>query len=140
MREFCSDNRCQLFPQIRNRKLDMALVRIVGGAIRNQFAWDFNIELLFGDETVIVVGTHTSWARRRKIGLADLINAPWVLPPADSLNNTIVMEAFRALGLAAPKTSLVTFSVQLRANLVATGDHITVFPRSMMHLFADRMA
>jgi len=127
-------------PQVRDRTLDLALVRVVGSAIRNQFAGDFNVEVLFGDETVIVVGSHTPWARRRKICLADLVNAPWVLPPVDSLNNIIVKEAFRACGLNEPKVSLVTFSVQLRANLVATGEHITVFPRSMMHLFAERMA
>jgi len=63
-----------------------------------------------------------------------------VLPPADSLNSIIVKEAFRACGLNAPKISLVTFSVQLRANLVATGEYISVFPRSMMQLSAERMA
>src|SRR5262245_57485565 len=99
-------------PQIRDRTLDLALVRVLGSVIRNQFAEDFNVEVLFGDETVIVVGAHTPWARRRKVGLTDLVNAPWVLPPADSLNSIIVKEAFRACGLHAPKISLVTFSVQ----------------------------
>lgn len=116
------------------------MVRVVGSAIRNQFRRDLNVELLFGDETVIVVGSHTPWARRRKICLADLVNAPWVLPPTDALNNIAVEEAFRACGLNVPKISLVTFSVQPRANLVATSEYVTVFPRSMMQLFAERMA
>jgi DNA-binding transcriptional LysR family regulator len=127
-------------PQIRDRTLDLALVRVAGDAIRNHFAEDFNVEVLFGDETVIVVGSHTPWARRRKISLADLVQAPWVLPPANSLNNIVVTEAFRTCGLDAPRIRLVTFSVQLRANLVATGEHVTVFPRSMTQLFSERMA
>ncbi len=127
-------------PQIRDRSLDLALVRAVGDAIRNQLPEDFNVEALFGDETVVVVGANSRWARRRKVGLAELVNEPWVLPPANSLNSTVVKEAFRACGLDAPRISLVTFSVQLRANLVVAGEHITVFPRSMMHLFAERMA
>jgi DNA-binding transcriptional LysR family regulator len=127
-------------PQIRDRSLDLALVRVVGDAIRNQLPEDFNVEALFGDETVVVVGANSRWARRRKVGLAELVNEPWVLPPANSLNSTVVKEAFRACGLDAPRISLVTFSVQLRANLVVAGEHITVFPRSMMHLFAERMA
>ena len=127
-------------PQIRDRTLDLALVRVVGSSIHDRFAEDFNVELLFGDETVIVVGANSRWAGRRRIGLAELANAPWVLPPADSLNNIVVREAFRACGLEPPKISLVTFSVQLRASMVATGEHITVFPRSMMHLFAEQMA
>jgi DNA-binding transcriptional LysR family regulator len=127
-------------PQIRDRSLDLALVRVVGDAIRNQLPEDFNVEVLFGDETVLVVGANSRWARRRKVGLAELVNEPWVLPPANSLNSIVVKEAFRACGLDAPRISLVTFSVQLRALLVAAGEHITVFPRSMMHLFAERMA
>jgi DNA-binding transcriptional LysR family regulator len=126
-------------PQIRDRTLDLGLVRIAGDAVRNQFSEHFNVEMLFGDETVIVVGSNSLWARRRKLRLADLTEAPWVLPPAESVNSIVVTEAFRACGLEAPKTSLVTFSVQLRANLVASGEHITVFPRSMMSLFAESM-
>jgi len=126
-------------PQIRDRTLDLALVRVVGSSMHNRFAEEFNVEALFGDETVIVVGANSRWARRRRLGLAELINAPWILPPADSLNNIVVKEAFRASGLEPPKISLVTFSVQLRASMVATGEHITVFPRSMMQLFAEQM-
>jgi len=50
------------------------------------------------------------------------------------------MEAFRSRGLEPPTISLVTFSVALRTNLLATGRHLTVFPRSMMNLYATRMA
>jgi DNA-binding transcriptional LysR family regulator len=125
-------------PQIRDRTLDLALVRVVGSSMHNRFAEDFNIEALFGDETVIVVGANSRWARRRRVDLAELVNAPWILPPAESLNNVVVEEAFRARGLEPPKISLVTFSVQLRASMVATGDYVTVFPRSMMRHFAQR--
>jgi DNA-binding transcriptional LysR family regulator len=127
-------------PQIRDRTLDLALVRIVGSSIHDRFAEEFNVEALFGDETVIVVGANSPWARRRKIGLAELVHAPWILPPAESLNNIVIKEAFRMCGLELPKISLVTFSVQLRASMVATGEHVTVFPRSMMRLFAQQMA
>jgi DNA-binding transcriptional LysR family regulator len=127
-------------PQIRDRTLDLALVRVVGSSIHDRFAEEFNVEALFGDETVIVVGADSRWARRRRVDIAELVNAPWILPPAESLNNIVIKEAFRACGLEPPKISLVTFSVQLRASMVATGEHITVFPRSMMHLFAEQMA
>jgi DNA-binding transcriptional LysR family regulator len=127
-------------PQIRDRTLDLALVRVVGSSIHDRFAEDFNVEVLFGDETVVVVGANSRWARRRKVGLADLADAPWVLPPAESLNYIVVKEAFRSCGLEPPKISLVTFSVQLRASMVAIGEHVTVFPQSMMRLFAQQMA
>ena len=46
----------------------------------------------------------------------------------------------RVAGLGAPKVSLVTYSVQLRANLVTSSRCITVFPRSLMRLYSDHMA
>ena len=52
----------------------------------------------------------------------------------------VVFEAFRARGLNPPRVSLVTFSVALRTNLLASGRHLTVFPRSMMNLYAARMS
>jgi DNA-binding transcriptional LysR family regulator len=125
-------------PQIRDRTLDLALVRIVASSIHDRFAEDFNVEVLFGDEVVVVVGANSRWTRRRKVGLAELVDAPWILPPA-GLNDMVVKDAFRASGLEPPKISLVTFSVQLRASMVATGEHVTVFPRSMMHLLAEQM-
>jgi DNA-binding transcriptional LysR family regulator len=44
----------------------------------------------------------------------------------------IMRETFQARGLAMPKISLMTFSVYLRANLLASGPYITAFPSSML--------
>ena len=92
------------------------------------------------DETVVVAGLESRLARRRKIDLADLAKEEWILPPANTTNSMVVVEAFRARGLNPPKVSFVTFSVALRTNLLATGRHLTVFPRSMMNLYAARMS
>jgi DNA-binding transcriptional LysR family regulator len=50
------------------------------------------------------------------------------------------MDAFRLLGPKTPKVRLVTFSVQLRVDLLATGSFITALPLSMMNVCADRFA
>jgi len=39
-----------------------------------------------------------------------------------------------------PKISLMSFSVHLRANMVATGPFITAFPRSVLDLIGERFA
>lgn len=126
-------------PQIRDRTLDLALVRVPALPSRDQLAEDLNVELLFRDEAVIVTGANSPWARRRKVDLAELAKELWILPPETSLNSVIVKEAFRASGLNPPKISLVTFSVQLRTILLANGPYVTVFPRSMMLLHAEHM-
>jgi DNA-binding transcriptional LysR family regulator len=127
-------------PQIRDRSLDLALVRITGSPTRHRFGDDLNVEVLFNDETLVAADARSPWARRRKIDLADLVDEHWVLPPASTTNGMVVMEAYRERGLKPPRVSLVTFSVALRTNLLTSGRHLTVFPRSMMERYAKRMA
>jgi DNA-binding transcriptional LysR family regulator len=127
-------------PQLRDRSLDVVLVRITGSPSRHPLGDDLNVEVLYDDETVVVAGIESRWARRRKIDLVELANEEWILPPAPTTNSMVVMDAFRARGLDPPKVSIVTFSVALRTNLLSSGRHITVFPRTMMSLFAARMS
>jgi len=124
-------------PQLRDRTLDLAMIRVAGPPSGHRYGDDLDVEVLLNDETRIVVGKDSQWARRRKVDLADLAGESWILPPANSLNSAVVMDAFRALGLGPPKVTMVTYSMQLRAKLVASGPHVTVFPRSVLGLYAD---
>ena len=74
------------------------------------------------------------WARRRKITLEDLLDASWVGTSRQALTTTLVARAFQANNLPVPKLRVMTFSVQLRAHLLATGDFLTALPRSMLRL------
>jgi len=51
-----------------------------------------------------------------------------------------VAEAFSAHGLPMAKAGLVTFSMHLRINLLATGGYITTFASSVLRLNADRFS
>jgi DNA-binding transcriptional LysR family regulator len=124
-------------PQLRDRTLDLAVIRT---------RWplpphvdDLNVEELFDDETVVVAGLRSRWARSRKINLADLADEKWILPPANTTNSFVVMEAFRQRGLDLPKVSFVTYSVTLRTSLLAKGNYLSVLPRSMTSLYARAM-
>jgi DNA-binding transcriptional LysR family regulator len=125
-------------PLLRERAIDVALVRVAGAPSRHKVADDLMLETLFNDEALVVAGPESLWARRRKMKLSDLADVPWILPPANTLTSELVMEAFQSQGLGAPKVSLITFSVSLRANLVANGRYVTIFPRSIMRLLLDR--
>ena len=127
-------------PQLRDRSLDLAMIRVAGPPSGHRYGDDLDVEVLLKDETRIVVGKDNPWTRRRRVDLAELAGEHWILPPGNSLNSTVVMEAFRARGLAAPKVSLVTYSMQLRARLVAAGRHVSVFPRSVLRLCASEMS
>jgi len=127
-------------PELRDRSLDLAMIRVAGSPSGHRYGDDLDVEVLLNDETRVVVGKDSSFARRRKVDLAELAGEHWILPPGNSLNSTVVMEAFRTRGLAAPKVSLVTYSMQLRARVVAAGRHVSVFPRSVLRLFAGEMS
>jgi len=127
-------------PQLRDRTLDLAMIRVAGPPSAHRYGDDLDVEVLLNDETRIVVGKDSRWARRRKIDIAELAGESWILPPANSLNSAVVIDAFQARGLGAPKVSIVTYSMQLRAKLIAAGRHVTVFPRSLLRLYADDMA
>jgi len=89
---------------------------------------------------VVATGAQSEWARRRKVDLAELVNERWILSGPGTWNHTIVTEAYRARGLEMPKMSVETLSMHLRANLLATGPFISVFPYSVLRLYGERFS
>jgi DNA-binding transcriptional LysR family regulator len=125
-------------PKLRDRTFDLVLTRRgLPGADREP-VHDLNIEILFDDGLVVAAGMHTRWARRRRIDLAELVDERWILSAPGTWNYGVLAEAFRARGLDMPSLSVKTLSVHLRTNLLATGRFVTAFPRSVLHLYADR--
>jgi DNA-binding transcriptional LysR family regulator len=124
-------------PVLQDRKYDLALARLAPPPRHDHPPDDLNVETLFDDQLIVAAGIHTRWARRRKIDLAELVDEPWILMAPNTWNYAGLAEAFQARGLAMPKTNLLTFSVQLRAHLLANGPYITTFPRSVFRSNAD---
>ena len=79
----------------------------------------------------MVAGVTSPWARRRKISLAELADAPWILP-ANSWNWWRVEEAFGAIGKNMPNAMVDTVSVALRQQLLATGRFVAAIPASTL--------
>ena len=128
------------FSELRARKVDLIVARLVSPVVHGQLLDDLNVEVLFEDHLVVAAGAKSRWANRRRIDLADLVDEPWILTEPNTWNNATVAEAFEARGLKMPRISLMTLSVHLRANLLASGAFITVFPRSVIGLYARRFA
>lgn len=91
-----------------------------------------NTELLYDDAHVVVAGIKNEWHRRRKVGLADLVDEPWVLHPLDTPHGALVAESFRAAGLAIPTATVFAFSLPLRDTLVGAGRFLTTLPGFLM--------
>jgi DNA-binding transcriptional LysR family regulator len=117
-------------PPLRARKLDLALTRLPHSDGPTDS--DLNVEILFEDEVVVAAGVRSRWARQRKIKLADLAEARWILTPAGSLNPELIAEAFELNQLKAPKVTVTSFSVHLRTHLLAASEYVAAMPRSVL--------
>jgi DNA-binding transcriptional LysR family regulator len=93
---------------------------------------DLNAEILFDDTLVVAADAHGPWARRRKIGLSELVDAPWILTAPDTWIYRSVAEALHEKGLSMPRVGLVATSGLLRANLLTMGPYVTALPSSMV--------
>ena len=128
------------FSELRARTVDLVISRLFPPFVPEQFADDLNVEILFDDQVVVAAGADSQWSRRRKIDLADLADEPWILAEPNTWTRTIVADAFASRGLEMPRVSLMTHSVLLRTDLVATGRFIAALPASVMHLYAKRFS
>ena len=123
--------------QLRERNVDL----IIGRGIFPIPEDDMNAELLFEEPLLVVAGVRSPWLRRRKLELAELVDAKWILYPPNEPPGMLVEEAFRLQGLAVPRPSVTTSSFHLRAALLAKGDYLTVVPACMLRVFnAKHMA
>jgi DNA-binding transcriptional LysR family regulator len=115
---------------LRDRKYDLVLG--LGYPIEEWSADDLNVEALFDEGLVIVAGTRSKWAaRRRPIDLAELVNEPWIMQGPQTWNHRILAEACRAHGIALPKGRVVTLSISVITHFLADGHFITAMPRSV---------
>ena len=121
-------------PQLHARKLDFVVARLSRPYIDDPMGSELNIEILFDDEAVIAAGANSRWARRRKLELSDLVGASWVGTPRQTLTTILMEQAFQASNLPLPKMRVTTFSVQVRAHLLATGDFVSSMPKSLLRL------
>jgi DNA-binding transcriptional LysR family regulator len=124
-------------PDLHARKLDVVLARLSKSYADDPFGDDLNVEILFDDEAIIAAGANSRWARRRKIDLADLVDASWIGTSRQTLTTILMEQAFQASNLPAPKMRVTTFSAWLRAYLLVTGDFLTAMPKSLLRLNAE---
>src|SRR5882757_5058169 len=123
--------------QLRQRNVDL----IIGRGIFPIPEDDLNAEVLFEEPLLVVVGAQSSWVRRRKLELAELIDAKWILYPPNEPPGLLVEQAFRLQGLAVPRSSVTTSSFHVRDALLTRGDYLTVVPACMLRVFnAKHMA
>jgi DNA-binding transcriptional LysR family regulator len=106
---------------VESRDVDLAITRIVAPIEDHMHVETFRESARF-----VMAATGNPWSRRRRVGLADLMNEPWTLPAPDSLPGWLAANDFRAAGLNVPHTTVVTYTDLARVALVAKGRFFTI--------------
>jgi DNA-binding transcriptional LysR family regulator len=117
---------------LAERRVELAMTRVVDFTDQSNLV----AENLFDDDFVVVAAMGNPWTRRRRIGLAELVNEPWTLPPREATIGTFAIDAFRARGLKPPRATVVTYSMHMRNRLLATGRFLTKLPTYAVTFFA----
>ena len=121
---------------LKRRQIEVALCRQFTGLDDP----DVQEEALFEDPLVVYAASDSPWARRRKMSLANLIDAPWILPFYNNVVGRLCVEAFKASGFEPPKARVKTFTVDIVLSLLATGRYVAIGPRSMLRTCANRLS
>jgi DNA-binding transcriptional LysR family regulator len=127
-------------PALRERKFDLILARWPLPLAIDEQVDDVDIDPIFDDPLVVVAGTQSRWAqRRREIDLAELANEPWILSPPGTWNYEWLAREFKARGLGLPKVAISTFNVHLNSHFLRNGSFLTTYPRSWALLNAFKI-
>lgn len=125
-----------LYRALYDRSIDLAVSRpFRSGADHDQ---EFSVEALFEEQFFAVAGLQSPWVRRRKIKLAELLDAPWVMPEHGNPAGSLIADGFRSEGIPL-KARVVSNSLAIRIRLVASQGFLTMLPGSMLHFGANRL-
>ena len=116
-----------LYKNLLDKSIEVAICRMMGPLPEELAA-----EVVFYDSLVVLSSAKNPLTRRRKLTLAELMDEPWALPPADSFFSSLIDDVFRANGHQPPRSTVATLSEYMRNDLLATGRFLTVLPGFML--------
>lgn len=114
---------------LATHKVELAIMRAQSAPLDKIF----DRTVLFDDRMWIVAGARSPWARRRKLTLADLVDAPWCLPPPDHPVGALIEDAFSHAGLNPPTRAVTVGSAQSTSHMVARGQYLGVLGSMFLH-------
>jgi DNA-binding transcriptional LysR family regulator len=135
LRVIPEDIATQQYDNLRQRNVELVLGRLPVTMSEP----DLVAEPLFDEPNVVVAGSESHWATRRKIALADLMGENWVLAQPGSLARSLQDEAFKKNGVELPPATVLTMSLHLYMRLVETGRWLGLVPASVMRFGGRQM-
>ena len=112
-----------LVPMLRSGAID-----VIVGPVSEMFmsSGDVVERVLMDDPFAVAVGRRSPFRHRKRLSLADLAEAPWILPRPGSTYRSHVEALFMTAGIAWPKDCILANSLQLLESVVGASDRITI--------------
>jgi DNA-binding transcriptional LysR family regulator len=115
---------------LRDRRVDIWVAR----AHAPDPGPDILFEPLMQERLVVVAGSSSPWARRRRVALADLAEAAWIIAGPELAPDSPVSRAFAAAGLGLPERLIVSDTLTFRHSLLQAGRHLSFMPDAALAL------
>ncbi|MEG3166251.1 LysR family transcriptional regulator [Sphingomonas sp. PB2P19] len=112
-----------LVPMLRSGAID-----VIVGPVGEMFMSSADVveRVLMDDPFAVAVGPLSPFAQRTALTLADLVDAPWILPRPGSTYRSHVEALFMTAGVAWPRNCILANSLQLLETVVGASDRVTI--------------
>jgi DNA-binding transcriptional LysR family regulator len=131
-----SDETDTLYRELSERNVDLLIARKGDRLADEKLAF----ETLYDPSLVVMAGSRSPWAHRRRIDLAELVDEPWVLPPPEGIMGPAYLDVFRVSGLDYPRIAVFATQPGARLNLVATGRFLTMWTSALRFSKSSKIA
>ncbi|MEZ5644145.1 MAG: LysR substrate-binding domain-containing protein [Burkholderiaceae bacterium] len=98
---------------------------------------DLHVEPLYESSFHLIARAGHPQARKRRLHLANLHGAIWIMPPTGTHTRTALEDLFRLVGVAMPRPLVETTSFLITRSLLLNTDAVTAVP---MEVFQDETA
>ncbi len=115
------------FEKLRSRQLDLLL----GAWVFAKADDDLHVETLFEESFTVVTGAQNKWAKRKRVGLEELMDEPWIFGEPSNAVQMRISEFIHSRCGRLPSSTVLTVDMNLRLVLIVTGKYLSCIPASV---------
>jgi DNA-binding transcriptional LysR family regulator len=119
------------------RLLEGRLDVVIGRILDPQDAARLDFEALAHEPHSLIARAKHPLARQRKLGIEDLVEHTWILPPAPSVLRERLNAMFLQRGLSLPQKIVETSSLPMITNLLRRTDMLVALPEEVVRPYCD---
>jgi len=123
-----------LAERLRKREIELAIFR---SALFNP-GDDLHVEALFEERLCVLASKDHPLATQDNVTWRDLLDYPWVLPPADSFFFHHIRRSLDQLGIALPRHAVESISINFQYGMVLHGSMLSFGLRSQFAFSPER--